>query len=267
MPYPSRKVGGTKALIMNKLEKHIKTTLEKRRITPSASAWQRVSNAIETPKKNNRSAILWVAAAAVVLFVSIGVFRSVHRFTKQNNVQIVNQSLENNSKHMPIQKTNEEGQNQGVTLTESETIMPKNKADNTLKSIKITESVVSKPLVVQQDSQFLHNPLVAEVSEKEIQKIEFTKDPIAQKLEEVMTQIALLEKTQNITEAEIDSLLMEAQRALLLQGYLQTPKPTDAQSLLAEVEMELLEESQFPLFNRLKDEFFKLRTAVADRNN
>lgn len=90
---------------------------------------------------------------------------------------------------------------------------------------------------------------------------------IAQKVEEVVAQVELMEiSQQDVTDAEVDSLLRAAQRQILTDKLFSKSGSVDAMSLLAEVEDELDESFRDQIFDALKTGYFKLRTAVADRN-
>ncbi|MEO0336704.1 MAG: hypothetical protein AAF202_09925, partial [Pseudomonadota bacterium] len=91
---------------------------------------------------------------------------------------------------------------------------------------------------------------------------------IDKKLNEVLTEVALLEaRNVEITDAEVDSLLYAAQRELLTNKIFQENESVDAAALLADVEDELDRTFRGHLFEKLKEGYFKVRTAVADRNN
>ena len=71
---------------------------------------------------------------------------------------------------------------------------------------------------------------------------------------------------QEVTDAEVDSLLRAAQRQILTDKLFADSGSVDAMSLLAEVEDELDESFRDQIFDALKSGYLKLRTAVADRN-
>jgi ABC-type phosphate transport system auxiliary subunit len=90
---------------------------------------------------------------------------------------------------------------------------------------------------------------------------------IDEKINTLVAQVMNLEN-QNVpvTDAEIDSLLLLAQKELLTDRLLKANDQVDAMALLSEVEDELDRTFRGQLFEKLKDGFFKVRTAVADRN-
>ena len=85
--------------------------------------------------------------------------------------------------------------------------------------------------------------------------------------EEVVAQVELMETAQqDVSDAEVDSLLRAAQRQILTVKLFSESGSVDAMSLLAEVEDELDESFRDQIFDALKTGYLKLRTAVADRN-
>ena len=114
------------------------------------------------------------------------------------------------------------------------------------------------------------NTAVAEqqVNEPLQDEIQINSDKlIAQKVEEVVAQVQVMEDAkQDVTDAEVDSLLRAAQRQILTDKLFADGGSVDAMSLLAEVEDELDESFRDQIFDALKSGYLKLRTAVADRN-
>ncbi|MEM9649705.1 MAG: hypothetical protein AAF969_14605, partial [Bacteroidota bacterium] len=91
---------------------------------------------------------------------------------------------------------------------------------------------------------------------------------ITEKINEVVAQVRLLESVNTeVSDAEVDSLLRAAQRDILSEQLFTPEGGVDAMALLTEVEDELDESFRDQIFDALKDGYFKLRTAVADRNN
>ena len=91
---------------------------------------------------------------------------------------------------------------------------------------------------------------------------------IAEKLDAVIAKVSSMEADNAlVSDAEVDSLLRIAQQEILTDKIWQQDGKVDAMALLNEVEGELDKTFRDQLFEKLKDGFFKVRTAVADRNN
>ena len=93
-------------------------------------------------------------------------------------------------------------------------------------------------------------------------------DPLLDdKVNEVLNQVILMEEDKiAVTDAEVDSLLRNAQRELITNNQFTDQYGVNAADLLAGVEEELDQSFRDQVFEKLKQGFVKVRTAVADRN-
>ncbi len=242
---------------MEKLEKHIKDTLEERRIAPSSQAWDKVSSQIEIPKTKSSSGwLMYSVAASFIGIVLVSIFFFQKETPTQNVPQIVNVE---SSKEKQVDPERDkliplENERDNAEVVSSEI---KKKAIENSASEQVTSSVALEEVVTE---TFNNQPLKDEI-------INAPDGLIAQKVKEVAAQVALLESMNNeVSNAEIDSLLRAAQRQVLTDRIFKSDK-VDAMALLTEVEDELDESFRDQIFDALKDGYFKLRTAVADRNN
>src|SRR5690606_33725577 len=90
---------------------------------------------------------------------------------------------------------------------------------------------------------------------------------ILQKVEEVVAQVEHLERVQEVSDREVDSLLRAAQQQILREKIFRPEGGVDALALLAEVEGELDASFRERVFEALKAGYLKMRTAVAQRND
>ena len=138
-----------------------------------------------------------------------------------------------------------------VTKSEPEPILPESRKEQ-------VELPKSESVLAQQETKL-------PVEDERIKKSEGL---IFQKVEEVVAQVEVMESLQNnVSDAEVDSLLRAAQKQILTDKLFTQSGSVDAMGLLAEVEDELDETFRDQIFDALKDGYLKLRTAVADRNN
>lgn len=241
---------------MEKLEKHIKKTLEERRIDPSAQAWKKVSSQIKMERKKvgNKRFVYLVAASFIgIILVSIFFFRTETKLEitpqvaeKQNSIE---KSLPPDNDNLIPLEIRQNATEVAVTGT------PKRPEENS-----ILEEVVFNDFQ-ETMSEVGNNQLLND------DNLDASEGLIAQKVNEVIVQVALLETINNkVSDAEVDSLLRAAQQQILIDQILKSDK-VDAMALLTEVEDELDESFRDQIFEALKDGYFKLRTAVADRNN
>lgn len=245
---------------MDKLEKHIKDTLEERTMAPSPGAWEKIAGQISIqPKKKGRK---WYPLAIAASFVGI-LLVSILFFTSEPNKATQIQVVEENPgktevnydvETRPIELIQKEQLNVGeveVAKSEPEPILPESRKEQ-------VELPKSESVLAQQGTKL-------PVEDERIKKSEGL---IFQKVEEVVAQVEVMESLQNnVSDAEVDSLLRAAQKQILTDKLFTQNGSVDAMGLLAEVEDELDETFRDQIFDALKDGYLKLRTAVADRNN
>ena len=246
---------------MDRLEKHIKEKLNNRTLPPSPEAWEKISSQLAHSKKEGSTIPrYWWAVAAVglgILVLSVGLLRKESIVIPENGVVLDHESTE---ERQSIEKQGDTDIETPTATIDLETVVDEEVAQKEPEfngQEKETEFAI-----VAQESSKNESPALNDQSKK-------TELAINSKLEEVLAQVAVMEQNaQVVTDSEIDSLLLAAQKELLTeQSLFQKDGKVDALALLNEVELELYDDERNPLFIRLKEGFFKLRTAVADRNN
>ena len=237
---------------MDKLEKHIKEKLEKRTIVPSEGAWDKIASQIEQKPQNRNKWFSYAIAASIVGIVLVSVFFSAKNDETVEELQVVETGVKEEVEVESGERANSE------LAPEVETEV----AGTQDKSIETGHNKEFK--------QPTFNTSVAEQKVKEPlqDEIRINSDKlIAQKVEEVVAQVQIMENAkQDVTDAEVDSLLRDAQREILTNKLFANGGSVDAMSLLAEVEDELDESFRDQIFDALKSGYLKIRTAVADRN-
>lgn len=243
---------------MDKLEEHIAKKLREREIKPSEAAWEKLEAQLGPAPSRKNKMYYWYAAAVFVgvLLVSAIYLRSgdAPQPAKVEVVESPTSQGQDGNEGKNDARSQQTGQKALVeTIQKEEPI-----ENNDLTIIELEEAPESETALVQTKdvAEVNNDPLGAE------------KIVIERKLEEVMAQVALLEsQNEQVTEAEVDSLLRSAQREILAEKALSQNGPVDAMALLTEVEDELNQSFRDQIFDALKEGYFKLRTAVADRNN
>ncbi len=243
---------------MEKFEKHIKEKLDGREIEPSANAWDRIAKEIPQGQdtKGRKKMRYAVAASFVGVLMVIGIlfFRNG---TETVEIPIVEEDIliEKESQEEEIL----EFQSDDIELVETpKASSPESKYEPIPEETPTAQVLVEMEKTEQMDKMPLKDSTVF-VSE----------DIISKKVNEVMTQVTLLENMADakITDAEVDSLLRAAQREILTNRSLKFDGKVDAMALLTEVEGELDESFRDQIFEALKQGYLKVKTAVADRNN
>lgn len=246
---------------MDRLEKHIKNKLKEREIDPSPSAWDKISAELQPQKdiSSPRKTYWWAIAAGLagLILLSIGFFN--------------NQTPQAPNEILVLEEPNKEGNMEEKELkTSVQEEMP-----DLIKERLVLETPDPEETLEEKEPDFEGKSLGQVANNEPKQQEEPINDlkevsdlAITHKLEEVLAQVNAMESEANvISDAEIDSLLMNAQKELLTKRAIQGNGKVDAMALLNEVELEIYDDERNPLFIKLKEGFFKLRTAVADRNN
>lgn len=240
---------------MDKLEKHIKERLEDRTIAPSKGAWDKIASQVKEPAPRKRNTWFpYAIAASVVGIVLVSVFFFTKGDAEVEQIQVVDTETKTETQtQFEDRKVKElvKDEQTEVTKTKSEPVAPEKTEEFASKT------PVSNTAIVEE-----------EVKEPLRDEIKINSDRlIAQKVEEVVAQVQIMETAQqDVSDAEVDSLLRAAQRQILTDKLFTEGGSVDAMSLLAEVEDELDESFRDQIFDALKLGYLKLRTAVADRN-
>ena len=240
---------------MDKLEKHIKERLEDRTIAPSKGAWDKIASQVKEPAPRKRNTWFpYAIAASVVGIVLVSVFFFTKGDAEVEQIQVVDTKTKTETQtQFEDRKVKElvKDEQTEVTKTKSEPVAPEKTEEFASKT------PVSNTAIVEE-----------EVKEPLRDEIKINSDRlIAQKVEEVVAQVQIMETAQqDVSDAEVDSLLRAAQRQILTDKLFTEGGSVDAMSLLAEVEDELDESFRDQIFDALKSGYLKLRTAVADRN-
>ena len=89
------------------------------------------------------------------------------------------------------------------------------------------------------------------------------------KLQEIVAQVQALKKTnKTVSDAEINALLDQAQKEIMLNKlYNEATKTVDADALLQDVEADLEQSFRERAFKAIKSGYEYVKTAVAERNN
>ncbi len=243
---------------MDRLEKHIKNTLEQRKIQPSAASWDKVASQLDTPAKRKPTAIWWAAAATVLLALGLFTFFKVTKEDDANTIQVVKEEVRSKA-----HQKDEDGPKTQLVNQQLKTAVV---AQESKKKTKVEHEIVVK-------NQLPNLAQVMPPKKEELAQAIPIKDQqldslVNGKLAQVLAEVSALEASKNasLLDAEIDSLLLNAQKEILQEKIVHPNGKIDAMVLLAEVETELDQSFRDKVFDKLKDGFFKVRTAVAERN-
>lgn len=234
-------------------EKKIRNALEKREIQPSQEAWKRIASRLDKEgpaPSRSRNTWWYLAAACLVLLIGARIFLTREEALPLPAPEVVTTPeqtpVENPATQEPVVEmvaaTQEAPMDQdAVSQTEPEQPgLPETIADA---AIAVAPEGVNQPDTLDLDAR------------------------IDAEVDRLVAAVAALEAGEGtVTDAQIDSLLQAAQAdiARTLPGV--ASESTDPMALLAEVEDDLNRSFRDDIFNRLKNGFIKVRTAVAARN-
>ncbi|PNQ73903.1 hypothetical protein C1T31_06145 [Hanstruepera neustonica] len=256
-----------------KLENNIKETLEKRTITPSSKSWESLSNRLDSHENKKNNNIIWylgVAASIVgILFLMNGLFFNP-TIPIENTPNVVN-SDELDSKNTVDIAVGESDEN----LQEQQKAVG---VENFKSAIESNGELVSQhtatsnrqqdPAVSVKSNQTINqNNKVAALKndhKKPINDIEsngLEEEAIEGRMA-INDQQDIIDAT--ILDSEIETLLSEAQLQIDAESV---KRSVDANSLLQDVEDDLEQSFRDKVFETIKTNFKKVKTAVADRNN
>jgi hypothetical protein len=241
----------------NKFEKHIKKQLKEREISPSKEAWNKLSKQLDESGGQEKKSYFWYAIAASViglLLVSVFYLNWIES-PLNSSIQVV---------ETPVVEDQEEETKKEFKEVEKPIEVVTYEA---LEVPKVKSEVIE--IATIPDSSKMVTSLEGVKPEEEVLALnENAEEIIRTKVMEVIAQVDLLEETKNdLTEAEVDSLLRMAQKEILTEKLFNGDRSVDAMALLTEVENELDKSFRDQIFESLKTGFLKVRTAVADRNN
>lgn len=251
----------------DKFENYIKSKMGEREISPSKEAWSKISSQLSTEgTKSNRGYFWYGVAASVIVLISLSII-------------YLNSGIEGDSNEDTIVETPSTvrpEENRKVISEPKQKIIPDAIVfEEGSKNDIISKETKRNTLKINEHGGFLKEKKNKEVAltlgnEKIMDTSRIAVVPehvLNSKIAEVLVQVDLLELSTEVTDAEVDSLLLKAQEDILRQRLFNPNNTVDAIALLTEVEDELDQSFRDQIFNSLKTGFLKVRTAVADRNN
>ncbi len=254
-----------------KLEDHIREQFEEREIAPSAAAWDKLEAKLDKEQGKKRPVIIWYAIAASIVGMLLVASQFFFNVDSQADKQMVDIKVESPSIEIPstseILKTETQlaetpkvivDKNKPVIVNKKNAPVIASETKVSKKTKKIVPAVQNTSVAVNEKEK-ASNQNISEAINKEI--------IFSNKVDEVVAAVQNIQKENNtVSAAEIDALLLNAQRDLATERILNESK-IDATALLNDVEFELEKSFRDKVFDALGDGFSKIRTAVVDRNN
>ena len=253
-------------MVPYKFEQHIKEELNKREIEPTSKAWDKIANRLDKPEQRRKINYLWwgIAASFTGLLIISTIYFNAKKSNTDDNIIIVNADKDSIEFKSDIRnnviESSEENQIANTTI---------NKKDNIKVLDKRAKIEPEKPNNYPEKNEITEvvtvNPQLKIVNNKE----SFSQEElIQQKIAEVIAKVdQLQQKSNTLTDLEVDSLIRQAQKEILHNKIFRQNQSVDSMALLNEVEDELDKPLKDQLFDLLKKGIFESRNAIAARNN
>ncbi|SIR08704.1 hypothetical protein [Maribacter ulvicola] len=246
----------------DKFEKHIKDKFQEREIQPSENAWSKIASELNDDAPKKKPVYLWMGvAASVVVLLGVALFyfnenqavndipAEIVEIEKEENLEeVITKDLELFEEKVQVVAETDTKAESG-TVANEEYRMPEVQENNILNDA--IDVAVLEPVITDNSNN----------------KLIVSDEIINSKVVDIVARVDVLEQYNDVTDAEVDSLLKRAQDEILRERIFNTDNTVDAMALLTEVEEELDQSFRDQIFNSLKAGFIKVRTAVADRNN
>lgn len=256
-----------------KLDEQLKEKLEQRTLQPSSKAWSQLADRLDKEDQSKNKIAFWwfgiAASIALIIAVSLPFFNSNAEKAQPIIVDTNN----------TIDKGIEKEEVIGGFKTQEEPIA---EDDKHLELVTNKNPATSKERMQQEQKEILKSTIVDEsvtmVDELEnsSKELKINKAPISKlktfediKIQDVVAEIQKMKDTPSgVTDREIDSLLKVVHKEILTQRiYNDATKTVDADALLQDVEADLEQSFRTKVFEALKTNYNKVKTAVAERNN
>ena len=245
----------------DKFDEYIKNRLEQRKLQPSTDAWERIQKQLEiSPKPARKPYLKFAVAASLIGFLLVSIFY----FNGSQELNEPTEMVDIEKKETQLDNSVATQEGEIVTEDAETTEIAKGRKQEQEQMVSVNTEYTSAPKV----ERVLVDDNGKDESKEILLALDTSEMLIDTKIEELIAQVELLEKgNTTVSDAEIDSLLQEAQREIVRQTtILDSEGEVDAMALLAGVEDELDQSFRDQIFETLKDRFLRVKTAVATRN-
>ncbi|WP_299777211.1 hypothetical protein [uncultured Formosa sp.] len=236
----------------NNIETNIKNSLEKRRLQPSAQAWNQLQSQLDAQESTHSFKPYWFMAIAAsfigVLLLSTWMFKS----NTNTDLQVVDVEI-------PVEKTEVVIDSSTSSLEEVIVSLPKDevvktsKENGTLKAVSLNKNRKKTHTIVE--------TLNPKEETKALGKLNST-------LEDTLSNSALAQQEQAVSNDYIEDLLQQAEQQISSEKALKVSQQTvDSKALLESVENDIEHSFRDKVFEAVKSGFVKVKTAVVERND
>ena len=239
-------------------EKNIQDKLRDREIRPSDDAWDKIASRLGKEKAGRRSRRPWIYLAAAAIALLFGLRWA---FTPQQpeleelplvvNPQEPVDTVETQAPQLKIVKEPKEVQTKSTPVRMA--ALPEARPES---------------LETTNERKALQSEGEGAVAFSDVPDTTGLEQRIATQIDKVVERFAVLESDGvSASDSEIDSLLREAQMAIIAGTKPVATDSVDAMALLDEAELELDRTFRETLFDKLKTGVNQVRVAMANRDN
>ena len=252
-----------------KFEEHIKEKLDEREIQPSAGSWDKLDSRLNKPKKGSGRKV-WISAVAAVMVLLIASLLFVNQQEQKSAPMVdtpVEEKIQDNSKESQFEAPVELASEETTIDIPSESETRVNNSEEKFVKPQRNLSMQKSPIASNSDDK---RDVLLPVSIENISEEMIKNEDLSLKVKELLASVSRVEREsgERITESEVDALLAEAVKEISRNApdkY--SGNFVDAENLLADVEYDVDQSFRKEVFDFLKEEFKKARTAVAARND
>ena len=258
-----------------KFEEKIKDKLEQRHLKPSADAWDRLSEKLDAEGSSVSPKNWWwlgIAASVIGLLAFTLILnketKTIESETVVSPTEINDTNSISNTDAVVVETESEDKIKvlENTKVFEQDVLENSTAAKDENNTLIQTPTEAVSPYNAQEEAQVVVEHTLAErQDEKDLQAM--TVQDL--KVQEVALRIQQLQNSKKeVTDTEIEALLIAAQKELMLQESYDNSKNTvDAMALLQEVEFELDKSFRDKVFETLESGYVIVKNAVIERDN
>ncbi|GAA4893612.1 hypothetical protein GCM10023311_17740 [Flaviramulus aquimarinus] len=252
-----------------KVEEHIKEKLDKRTLQPSADAWNRLSERLDNQGKNKNNTPYWwlgIAASVIGILFVVTQFSDTNKVVEEAPKIVITPEAIQQEKKETIKVASVDIENK--VLNKNERVIYKDKTLDNPKAEKLLRTNrINKPLAIVANEKSNPKEEHIQMNSPELPKENLTFEN--QEIQNIVAQVqALRADKKDVTDEDIDALLIEAQKEIQLNRLInETTGVVDANILLQEVESDLDQSFRNKVFEAIKASYNSVKIAVVQRND
>ncbi|HEY9184469.1 MAG TPA: hypothetical protein VIM94_04010 [Salegentibacter sp.] len=249
-------------MALHRFEEQAGKKLRERQISPSAGSWEKLEASLGRDKKRNNFGFWWPLVAAVVVLAFLA--GSLFIRTATESPAIVEEPIINGPENTPEIKDFKAPVEIASEESDTRPAQPETTGPSIQNKQQAPQNIKHKELVVASaEVKNLHFELENITVEPPVQEATIERT----ELEEAIAMVVSEQAEKDLTDAEVDDLLLEAASQLTSQQTFENNGSVNASALLADVETELDHSFRKKVFELLKEGYAEARYTFVNRNN